>query len=285
MAISEQERLFFSLTRISGGSRVYGWDSWLLGQAVTVLRKSALDAEAYVEANRVRVWNAFKARNAEHVRAKHLPAFLVEDELSRLFRVPGPADASSRLDAEVLRDRVDIVRFVDGLNHRQYEYLGAVVAKAVGASHTFVTPSGNEGGVDFYAEIPTWGGSGIFHSPDKKLRVVGQSKYYSDRVGVAKSRELSRVLQDIRHRGINMEGRVPDWFHLAKGPIVGVIVAPFGFQSGLVEDCDQHGIMVADGFDVAHAIAKSRWFRSARASRRTVPQILALALAEAGWAA
>ncbi len=282
MALSDLERLFSTLLRQSGGQHVQGWDSWLLAAAQTELKRDAADAAAFVEANRVRLWNAFLARNEELKRTKGFPALIVVNDRSRLFRIAGPEDSGSKATATVLRDRFQIIRFIDSLSYRQFEYLGAVLSKYVGARNIHVTPSGNEGGVDFYADVPAWGRSDIFHSPHKSFRVVGQSKFYTDRVGVAKSRELCKVLDAIRHRDVKMEPRVPGWFKDARGPIMGVIVAPYGFQSGLLEDCHQHGIMVADGIDVAHSIAGSRAFKDERSKNRAVNDILLAALADVG---
>jgi hypothetical protein len=278
MALSEQERLFLSLFRTSGGPQVYSWEGWLTDSALSLLNKTKLEAEAYVEGNAHRLWNAFRKANDDYLRVRNTPALIVVEDENRLFRIPGPDDAKDRREKEVLRDRNKVIQFIDGSGHRKFEYIGAILAISIGAKRTYVTPSGNERGVDFYAEVPIWGSSRVFHSPHNAMRIVGQSKFYSSKIEFSKSKEFVGVLSDIRHRNPEIVARGPKWFYELQGPIVGIIVSACGFQSGSIQQCQEHGVLYADTIDVAHTIAGSRWFRSIKSRNGSVQDALAAAI-------
>ena len=176
-----------------------------------------------------------------------------------------------------------MLRWIDGLNDRKFEYLGAAMAVFLGASQYFVTEKKGDGGVDFYALVPNWGASVLLHSPRKYIRMVGQSKYYQDTVQVDQAKLMVKTVEDIRTLTIDMAHRLPTWFVAGKGPIVGVMVAPFGFQSGAVSQAHSNGILLADSVEGAESIILSRRYKRERGLGRKPTDILGAAMLEVGW--
>jgi hypothetical protein len=282
MAISDQDRLFENLTRSIDQSGVLSFLSWLEESAQDVLRKDATASAAYASANASRLWTHFQKMNNELLVRHRIAAFDIVDLRNRMFVVNGtsnPADRSTWLRSH----RAAILRWIDAGTDRKFEYVGAMVAHLCGARRTLVTPRGNEGGVDFYALVPVWGTKGVMYSPERYLKIVGQSKRYSSRMAVDKAREHTQVVASIRHRSTGMDARLPVWFKQTQGPVVGAIVAWRGFQSGATSECHDHGIVTIDAIDLAETILNSRQYNRERGMGKTTAQILDAAIAEVGW--
>jgi Restriction endonuclease len=147
-----------------------------------------------------------------------------------------------------------VTDFIDGLDWRQYEALGAVAACLFGAEQVALTPRGNEGGVDLYAVIPNRGQTNIFHGPHAYYRVVGQSKRYTDPVAVGKTREFIQVLDNVRHQSLVIQNRIPSWFRNLNGPIIGWMNAHAGFQSGSIDIAHSHGIIISDTLTLCESL-------------------------------
>jgi len=148
---------------------------------------------------------------------------------------------------------------IDGLNDREYEALACVSLGLVGASETFLTPPGNEGGVDFFALLPSLGRCHLFAGGHYPLRIIGQSKKYASAVEAGEFKEFLTTIEEVKHGGQSKtEKIVPPWFRAAYGPIVGLVIAHSGFQSGAETRARQHGVITADSLDMAEIVALSR---------------------------
>jgi hypothetical protein len=242
----------------------FGMRTLLQRGAEAALEKDKMEAEAYAEAN----VNAF---------CKYVIAAQDEDErrgLSRVLTVVDPAtyvfrwySESNNLDSRRrrkllrLRRRPAFLNMIDALTSREYEALACVAMNAAGASKISLTPPGNEGGVDFFALLPTPGKCHLFGGGANPVRVVGQSKKYSQAVQVDKLKEFLTTLQEVKHRGEpKTEKIVPPWFHGVRGPIVGCVIAHSGYQSGATSRARNHGVITADSLDVAEMLAMTKIF-------------------------
>ena len=128
----------------------------------------------------------------------------------------------------------------------------------VGATRTYLTQPGNEGGVDFFALIPAPGRCHLFSGTSGPLRIVGQSKRYDSPVEVGRVRDFITTLENVKKRQPSVESHVPNWFRTARGAIVGWIIAHRGLQSGALQMAVDHGIVVADSLDMAEIVTLSR---------------------------
>jgi hypothetical protein len=148
---------------------------------------------------------------------------------------------------------------IDALTGREYEALACVAMKVVGASEITLTPSGTEGGIDFFALMRSPARCHLFAGSTNPIRLVGQSKKYTRQVGADKMKEFLETIDEVKHRGEPKTERVvPPWFHATRGPIVGCMIAHRGFQSGATSRARNHGIITADSLDIAEMLALSR---------------------------
>jgi hypothetical protein len=159
-----------------------------------------------------------------------------------------------------------IANFIDELDWRQYEALGAVAAHLFGAEKVALTPRGNEGGVDLYAIIPNRGQTNIFHGRHAYYRIVGQSKRYTDPVAVGKTREFIQVLEAVRYQSSLMQNKIPDWFRSFNGPIIGWMNAHAGFQSGSIDIAHDHGVIVSSTLTLTESLLLVRGTPAARSA-------------------
>jgi len=236
----------------------------LLARAVAKsLRKSQMDVEAYVYANAPRNWSAILQRIDADKLLGRSPMFNVEDiENRKLTWLPSNItsfDSSKKRHLAVkLGSRPYLLRMIDTLTDREYEGLACVISKFAGASYVKLTPRGNEGGIDFFASINCPARCHIFGGAHRPLRIVGQSKKYSDKVQVDEVKEFTTTLEEVRNQNPSIEHLVPTWFRSASGPRVGWLVAHNGVQSGGLTKAGNHGIIVSDSIDLAEIAALSR---------------------------
>ena len=235
----------------------------LLHDAVhEVLGKEVIDLDAYVYVNRNRLWNALMKQISIEGKRGILPLFVVVDRISRkIIWYPFCKDIDSKKQKRVLRlckSRPAFLTRFDDLSYREYEALGCVIAELAGAKDRFLTTPGNDGGIDFFARIVLSGRTHIFSGEASSIRVVAQSKKYSERVDVGRFGTFLNTLNEVRNLAPSVKHIIPSWFKESSGPIVGWIVAHNGFQTGAETKARNNGVILSDSLDLAEIAAKSR---------------------------
>lgn len=273
MAASEQERLFAYFLR-NPPLAATGFEPWLRAAAGAVLGKAGALADSYTQANKARLWTAFSRADAElHSRGRAKPIHVL-NEPSRVFRARTIFDAKDPPERAVLQDRPDALQWLDGIDDRDYEFFGAVFVREIGATKVSVSRGSGDRGIDFHALLPLWGPTTITHYPRKVLRVLGQSKMYTSRVQYDKAAYLAETVDLVRKKNPEVYDQVPDWFRVASGPVVGLLVASAGISSGATTVCHDRGVFVADSLDALEEIIRSRRFRLERSSGTSVSKLL-----------
>lgn len=227
-----------------------------------MLGKSPLEAEAYAEANLNAFWSYVLYMQESEFQRGVSRLFEVVDPMARTLRwcplSPRSQSTPARRTAR-LRHRPAILNMIDSLNDREYEALACVSLELVGASQIFLTPRGSEGGVDFFALLPTPGPCHLFSGGHHPLRIIGQSKKYKGAIQAGEFKEFLTTIDEVKHGGQpKTEAVVPSWFRAVYGPIVGLMIAHNGFQSGAATRARRHGVVVADSLDLAEIVAVSR---------------------------
>jgi hypothetical protein len=239
-----------------------------------VLHRSEDVAEAFAESNLNIFWNYLLARQEQDERRGLSRVYKVMDGTARTLSWcgvgdPSPVSVGTSYVRLRLRHRPAVLRMIDELNDREYEALACVVSGLAGATHVALTPAGNEGGVDFFALLPTPGRCHLFSGNVHPLRIVGQCKKYSDPISLGRLKEFLETLEDVKHRGEpKIERLVPPWFHSMPGPILGFMIGHSGFQSGATTKARNHGIVLADTLDLAEIISLSRQLPGDHATAR-----------------
>lgn len=277
--MSDQKALFAFLVR-NPPNKPIKFENWLYETLQVALGRNNVDAASESQAKAKRYWNAFQKYD-QQLRGKGCAGvFDAVDDVSGIFQTPHD---SSDTTAWARSERPSVIRWIDTVGDSKFEFLGGALVNFVGATKVWVSPHGRDGGVDFYAIVPPWGSSPIFHWPHKSTRVVGQSKFYGGPVPKDDVKLLITTVSDIRSNTVEMSSKVPDWFRLARGPVVGLALGSSGFQSGAQDRADLHGVLLADNVEIAETIVRSRRYRAARAGGSAVEEILEQSVRDAGW--
>ena len=221
-----------------------------------------MDAEAYAEANLNVFWSYILAAQDDDERRGINRVLSIFDPAARLLRwyeAKSGSDLKQARKLLKLRHRPAFLTMIDELTSREYEALACVAMKLIGASEVSLTPAGTEGGVDFFALVPMPARCHLFAGGNNPVRIIGQSKKYTNPVQVDKFKEFLTTISEVKHRGEPKTERVvPPWFHSARGPIIGCMIAHSGFQSGATSRARNHGIITADSLDMAEMLTLSR---------------------------
>ncbi len=207
------------------------------------LGKGAAEADQFADLNLTKYWNWLKMLLDEQKRRGLNPYFLIPSSSSFAIACAGndlvsSADAESQIRGEYLRTRAEFLRQIDGLDDRAYEALAVVASQVLGARNFHLTPQGNEGGVDFYAEMVVQREIPNFSNVGARIRVVGQCKKYSAPLAVDKFEQFLHTMQNVRHRSDRVRPHIPVWFNESNAPIIGWIISHQGFQIGSSDEAN-----------------------------------------------
>ncbi len=226
---------------------------------------SRIDADGFAAANTQRYWQDVIEQHQLDEKTGLIPLCEIVHQGNRLLRNPcvrykADPRPKQKIKARLLAARPSILSTIDGLSPRRYEALGCYVARLLGAERYHLTPSGNEGGIDFMAVIRFHTASHIFSGIGREVRLVGQAKKYDSKVQVGHIDAFITTLENIRKRSSRVDSVIPPWFHAQTGPILGWVIGHSGFQSGACSEAQKHGIILSDSRDLAEIITLSRKF-------------------------
>lgn len=174
------------------------------------------------------------------------------------FQLSG--DPNEQFIGKLAYSRPSILRQLDTLNDREYEAMACVACNAIGARFQVLTPSGNEGGIDFIATLPMKNSCHIFSAIGSELRIIGQCKKYQTPVTVDRLDQFIQTMNNVRYRNERVRKHLPSWFEEARGPIIGWIVAHAGYQTGASDQAKAHGIILSDTIDMTELFSFSPSF-------------------------
>jgi hypothetical protein len=263
--VSTKVQIFSHLWRTDLPDRPVNFAEILTSAAEVVLKKSRIDAEVFAAANTGRYW-ADVLDQVEADRKLGLVPFCEivkrQDRLLTNACVPfvNAHQSKLRMIGLLLRARPALLTAIDVLTDREYEALGCLVSRLLGAQRDYLTPPGDEGGIDFLATVQFYSASHLFSGIGKEIRIVGQSKKYMSKVPVSAVDQFIQTVQNVRYRSARVDRVIPPWFHASSGPIVGWMVAHSGFQTGAQDEAKKHGIILADSRDLAEIVALCRKF-------------------------
>lgn len=260
---SETELILKWLYREVFPSGILSFDDLHIIAATRALGKSSIDAEAYVQNNLMRHWNALIQRLDYDRNLGRKPIFSVRDLFTRRLTwypknlVMFPRNKDRRLGVS-LSSRPLMLRMIDSLSDREYEALACVIINFAGGSRIKLTPPKKEGGIDLFAIVNFPSKSHIFGGTYKPLRIIGQVKKYNKSVQVSEVKELITTIDQVKNQNPCVEYLVPPWFRTASGPIVGWLIAHSGVQSGGITQAKNHGIIISESLDLAEVGSLSR---------------------------
>ncbi|WP_378943257.1 restriction endonuclease [Paracoccus sp. R86501] len=219
------------------------------------LGKYTMEHEEKVSKYKRALYAELKAADYAHHASGGIMSFNYVNEQFYKLRWNTLSKGDKRIGKKI-RDRSAAVSWIESLDDsRNYEYLGGLLMKKLGASKLFITPPGNEFGIDFLAIVPAFSRSNIFVSKNKGIRIVGQSKLYRSAVSRDKIQSFNDVMSSIRNNKAELIGILPAWFRSSSAPIVGFFVAHSGYQSGAKISAEQNGYTLIDSLGAAEIIS------------------------------
>ncbi|MCP4345202.1 MAG: hypothetical protein GY795_06710 [Desulfobacterales bacterium] len=185
--MNERPKIIENIFRKSYPSRILKLDEEISSVACGIMGYSEIEAENYAERNQKRIWNDIVKRlDEETKKGLHATFEIVDASRYELSWYPFVRkDDGRHLKQKKLRlkYRGSILNYIDNnINNREYEAIGCIISQIAGASHYYLTPSGNEFGIDFVATLPGYGKTHLFPNSYKQIRLVGQSKKWNRRV-------------------------------------------------------------------------------------------------------
>ena len=259
--MNEKQSILDFLSQTDFDLRPVCFDDVAVDIAHQRLHLNLIDAQRRAE-NKVRAWWNFVIQSVDDDFSKgRQPLIEIIDRERRQFRpywsTVDETDPDSIILSNKLKSRPYLFQQISLLDDRQYEALGSVTCKLLGASKTHLTVPKGDGGIDFFAVLRMRGTSHVLHSPLSALRIVGQSKKYTTPVNLEKVDSFRAVLNDIRCRSERAVRVLPTWFSQYRGPIAGWMMGHRGFQSGAIAKARAEGLLLSDSRDLAEIIAYS----------------------------
>ncbi len=235
------------------------FDDALIDAAASALDMDRPSAEAFSAANSTTYWNWLMRFEESGCKRGLESLFIVKDFTSRQLAwrardFSAPCGSGERARRRLLQSRSSLLRAIDSLNPRHYEARGCVACRLCGGTEVFLTPTGNDSGIDFFAQMPWPGSSHVFSHRGGPLRLVGQCKKYESKVTVEKVKNFVETLNEVRNRNPSVEDLVPGWFRVGSGPILGWIIGHSGFQSGAEDKARNQGILYSDSRDLCEMV-------------------------------
>lgn len=260
---SDRVKILDWFQRSSIPKGIFKFEDYYTQATVEVLGKNTFDAKQYVQANINRIWNYILEENRKNNKKGIIPIFSVVDFHAKTAIYPPYLPCTEKKARFVLRclnTRPIILKKIDSLDPRQYEALGCLSSTISGADKYLLTPPGNEGGVDFFSRVRQPATNHIFSGSYAPLRIIGQSKKYSQKVTIGKVKEFKTAIDHVKLKYGKAKNLVPDWFSSMQGPVVGWMIAQSGFQSGALDYAKDEGIILSDTVDISEIITQSKKF-------------------------
>lgn len=261
-ALSKREKVLRWFFREPLPHGVLSFDDVSLSAAQDALNVDRSIAEAYVQRYRNSLWKNFIEQCGSKSKLNIHPVARIIDSGAKKF-VSTSSYFSTKTNKTSIRLsgrlglRPHIYKMIDVMDDRSYEALCCVVCKTIGVNKVYLTPPGNEGGIDFVAlietrqRLPGFGGL-------NKFKIIGQAKKYEGTVTVGDVRDFNDTLSDVRRLSPPVKDHLPDWFRETHAPIVGWMVGHNGFQSGSESKSKMNGIMLMDSRILTEVLAFSR---------------------------
>lgn len=263
--LSEKQRLLDWMFQQTFTQPRVKFQDLLTDAAEKALGKSRIDSEVYAQSRLNEMWNWILERLEDEKEKGLYPTFVpLSQNIKDLWWYPGYFQKGiknkERYRKLRLRAKPKLLDRINTLTSREYEAIGCLVCELSGGTKFCLTPHGNEYGIDFFAVLPVTGQTHVFRGGGGPLRIVGQSKFnQTRRVEPKIVDQLMTTLDKVKYRSPDVDKLIPPWFHTAKGPIVGWIIAHNGLSTGAAEsNANHYGIIHSDSRDVAEIIAMSR---------------------------
>lgn len=260
--MSEKQILHNFLIKNHFNDGILNFETVLEQAGKKAFNKNGIDLSLFIQNTLKRHWNNTLKLIYEDEKRDLVPVFKIVNKNTKLIEYNN--NSSKGYKAKLNRDRVDFLNEIDLINDREYEALCCVVLKNLGANNILLTPYGNECGIDFVGTIKFSKSAHFLFGVNGPIRIIGQSKFYWQKVSVKEIKEFDSTISDIQRLSPKVSSILPDWFKKEKGPIIGWFIAHSSFQSGANDRSKNFGFINSDSRVLVEILSKSKKFYPTR---------------------
>lgn len=260
MSVNENQKIFDRIYRLKYEDKEYYFEEIIKDAILKELTKDMGTAEAIAASRLNRLWNQYKREHEKDINNGIVPLFSITNEYDKKVRWIGNT-LISKVQRQNYKIRPDLYKYLDSLNDREYELLLCVICELLGADKIYLTPKGNEGGIDFIARIPFSINSHFLFGIKGPIRIIGQCKQYSSKDNVGHMKEFITTMNNVYNRSYRVGEILPDWFKIENGDIIGWHISNCGHQSGALDFAKNYGILVSDSKQLIEIICTAKKIR------------------------
>lgn len=257
MPIDENKVILDTMYRMKYDEKIYEFEEIVKMCILKEITKDPSKAELLAHNKVKRLWNKYSRIHCEDNKNGVVTLFSIVNEYEKTLRWIGDTENyGTRRENYFIRP--DLYKYFDCLDDRQYEIMACVICEFLGADKIFLTPKGNEGGIDFLAKIPFSYKSHFLFGIKGPIRIVGQCKKYSSKDSVGHMKEFVQTLNNVYNHSYRAGEILPDWFKTEKGHIVGWHISNLGHQAGALDIAKNYGILVSDTKQLIDIICRTK---------------------------
>lgn len=260
MSVNENQKIFDRIYRLKYEDKEYYFEEIIKDAILKELTKDMGTAETIAASRLNRLWNQYKREHEKDINNGIVPLFSITNEYDKKVRWIGNT-LISKVQRQNYKIRPDLYKYLDSLNDREYELLLCVICELLGADKIYLTPKGNEGGIDFIARIPFSINSHFLFGIKGPIRIIGQCKQYSSKDNVGHMKEFITTINNVYNRSYRVGEILPDWFKIENGDIIGWHISNCGHQSGALDFAKNYGILVSDSKQLIEIICTAKRIR------------------------
>lgn len=203
------------------------------------------------------LWNTYIKEHNKDISAQIVPLFDIIDKPNMKVRwIGSECSHVENRKRHHYKPRPQLYRLIDGLTPREYEALAYILCKLMGAENVQLTDEGNEGGVDFIAQIRFSESAHFIFGTKGPVRIIGQSKKYSTSVQKSAVKEFITTLNDVHNLSYRVGEILPTWFRTNSGPIIGWHISHSGHQSGALDYAKNYGILTSSSKELVDLMCR-----------------------------
>ncbi len=263
MSVNDNQKIFDRMHRIKFEERNYAFEEVLKLCILDNLTNDPVKAELMANKKSNHMWGRYCQEHREDIKNGVVPLFTIDNEYDKTVHWIGDTkEYGTRREHYFVRP--DLYSFIDKLDDREYETLACVVCELLGADRIYLTPKGNEGGIDFLARIQFPSKAHFIFGVKGPIRIVGQCKKYSTKDNVGHMKEFIKTLDSVHNRSFRAGEILPDWFQFEKGAIIGWHISNLGHQSGALDYAKNYGVLVSDSKQLIDIICRTKSVRNQR---------------------
>lgn len=260
MPINENQKIFDKIYRSKYNDKEYYFVDILKDAILKTVTSDTIKAEVMANSKLNHLWNRYKKEHDEDVKNGIVPLFSILSEYDRKVQWIGDTKEKHQKRC-YYKIRPDLYKYIDALSDREYEILACVICEILGADKIYLTPKGNEGGIDFMARIPFSASSHFLFGVKGPIRIIGQCKKYSSKDNVGHMKEFVTTMNNVYNRSFRAGDILPNWFKMERGDIIGWHICNCGHQTGALDVAKNYGILVSDSKQLIEIICNSKKVR------------------------